>query len=173
MTDSNQTRHAAAAALLDRIQDHLAAESHHLDDMIDCSRELQRQLRRKPAQSADELPKLFRQIEERQRAIDQARQNVVAVLADLPGEPTTLSGFMSLLPDERTATVKQLRSEIFDKLDTVRSITLGNQMVLYYSFDFYQRMLRGLTGNDPQPAGYSPTGRRESIETGQVMFKNC
>jgi hypothetical protein len=46
-------------------------------------------------------------------------------------------------------------------------------MVLYYSFDFYQRMLRGLTGNDPQPTGYSPTGRRESIETGQVMFKNC
>jgi len=171
--NSHQTRHAAAAALLDRIQSHLKSESQHLDDMIDCSRELQRQLRRQPGQSADELPKLFRKIEERQQAIDQARQNVVAVLADLPGQPTNLSGYMALLPEDNAEVVQQLRSEIFEKLDTVRSITLGNQMVLYYSFDFYQRMLRGLTGNDPQPTGYSPTGRRENIETGQVMFKNC
>lgn len=171
--NAHQTRHAAAAALLDRIQTHLAAEARHLDEMIDCSRELQRQLRRKPAQSADELPQLFQRIGERQQAIDMARQNVIAVLADLPGQPTNLSGFMSLLPDDQAAQVQQLRSEIFEKLDMVRSITLGNQMVLYYSFDFYQRMLRGLTGNDPQPSGYTPSGRRESIETGQVMFKNC
>jgi hypothetical protein len=98
---------------------------------------------------------------------------VVAVLADLPGQPTNLSGYMALLPENNAEVVQQLRAEIFDKLDTVRSITLGNQMVLYYSFDFYQRMLRGLTGNDPQPTGYSPNGRRENIETGQVMFKNC
>lgn len=171
--DTHQTRHAAAAALLEKIQSHLEAESFHLDDMIDCSRELQRQLRRQPGQSADELPKLFLRIEERQQAIDQARKNVVAVLAELPGQPTNLSGYMTLLPEESAQTVQQIRSRIFDKLDTVRSITLGNQMVLYYSFDFYQRMLRGLTGNDPQPSGYSPTGRRENVETGQVMFKNC
>lgn len=173
MMDSNQTRHAAAAALLEQIQSHLEAESRHLDEMIDCSRELQRQLRRQPGQSAEELPSLFRRIEERQRAIDQDRQNVVAVLADLPGQPTNLSGYMTLLPEQNAQAVQQLRTEIFDKLDTVRSITLGNQMVLYYSFDFYQRMLRGLTGNDPQPTGYTPTGRRENLETGQVMLKNC
>lgn len=173
MMDANQTRHAAAAALLDQIQTHLQAESGHLDEMIECSRELQRQLRRKPGQSADDLPNLFRQIEERQKSIDQARHQVVAVLAMLPGNPTNLSGYLSLLPADNAALVQRLRSEIFDKLDAVRSITLGNQMVLYYSFDFYQRLLRGLTGNDPQPSGYCPTGRRENIETGQVMLKNC
>lgn len=173
MMDANQTRHAAAAALLEQIEIHLQAESGHLDEMIECSRELQRQLRRKPGQSAEELPTLFRQIEDRQRAIDQARDQVVGVLATLPGNPTNLSGYLSLLPAENASSVQRLRSEIFEKLDTVRSITLGNQMVLYYSFDFYQRLLRGLTGNDPQPSGYCPTGRRESIETGQVMFKNC
>lgn len=173
MSNSDQARHAAAAALLEQVTSHLTIESRHLDEMIACSRELQRQLRRQPGQSADELPQLFRDIEQRQAAINQAREGVISVLSALPGAPANLSTYLALLPEERTATVRQLRSEIFDKLDMVRSITLGNQMVLYYSHDFYQRLLRGLSGNDSLAGGYSPAGRRESVETGKVMLRNC
>lgn len=173
MSNPDQARHAVAAALLDQVTTHLSIESRHLDEMIACSRELQRQLRRQPGQSADDLPQLFGEIEQRQAAINEAREGVIAVLASLPGTPTNLSAYLALLPEERTAPVRQLRSEIFDKLDMVRSITLGNQMVLYYSHDFYQRLLRGLSGNDSPAGGYSPTGRRESVETGKVVLRNC
>jgi flagellar biosynthesis/type III secretory pathway chaperone len=173
MSHADQARHAAAANLLEQVEAQLQAESGHLDQMIEYSRQLQRQLRRPPGKAAEELPALFRQIEERQQAINEARQEVVAFLATLPGAPTNLSGLLTLVPESSGQGIRQLRSEIFDKLDTVRSITLGNQMVLYYSYDFYQRLLRGLSGNEPQSTGYSPTGKRESIETGQVMFRNC
>jgi flagellar biosynthesis/type III secretory pathway chaperone len=173
MSNPDQARHAAAAALVEQVNHHLANESRHLDDMLDCSRELQRQLRRQPGQSADDLARLFREIEQRQLAINEARGAVLAVLASLPGAPTNLSGFLALVPEEPAAAVRQLRSEIFEKLDRVRSITLGNQMVLYYSYDFYQRLLRGLSGNEPHTSGYGPAGRRESLETGKVMLRNC
>ncbi len=173
MLNSDQARHAAAAALLQQIIDHLASESRHLDEMIDCSRELQRQLRRQPGQSADELPQLFRDIEQRQLAINQSRDGVVAALATLPGTPSSLSAYLALLSEEQAVPVRQMRSEIFDKLDMVRSITLGNQMVLFYSYDFYQRLLRGLSGNEAQAGGYSPAGRRENVETGKVVLRNC
>lgn len=173
MSNSDQARHAAAAALLDQVSTHLSAESRHLDEMITSSRELQRQLRRQPGQSAEELPQLFRQIEERQTAINQAREGVVAELATLPGAPVNLSAYLLLLSDDQASPVRRLRNEIFDKLETVRSITLGNQMVLYYSYDFYQRLLLALTGNESQTGGYSPTGRRESVETGKVVLRNC
>ncbi|MFN5321858.1 MAG: flagellar export chaperone FlgN [Planctomycetota bacterium] len=173
MSNSDQARHAAAVALLDHVLAHLANESRHLDEMIVCSRELQRQLRRQTEDGGDELAQLFQEIERQQAAINQTRGGVIADLATLPGAPANLSAYLSLLAEDQAMPIRQLRNEIVEKLDTVRSITLGNQMVFHYSHDFYQRMLRALTGNEAQPGGYGPSGRRESVETGKVMLRNC
>lgn len=166
-------RHQVAAAFVESVMGYLQTESTHLDRMITTSRELQRQLHRRPAQSADDLPGVFAEIERRQLEINSERDRLLARLQELPGQPSNLTSFTGLLEPVQQEQIRRLRAEIYDKLETIRSITLGSQMVLFYSLDFYQRMIRGLSGNDSTPGGYSPGGRRDSLETGQVMTRNC
>lgn len=173
MTTLAKPNHAVALQMATEIERHLVEETGQLDHMISTCRELQRQLHQRPSESSDQLPIVFAEIQDRRQQIDRDRLAIVEKLRVLPGNPASISGLLALLESDDQLRIRQLRSQIFDKLEVIRSITLGSQMVLYYSLDFYHRLMRGLAGSESTSSSYSPQGRKESVEAGQVILKNC
>jgi flagellar biosynthesis/type III secretory pathway chaperone len=68
--------------------------------------------------------------------------------------------------------LKKLRSEIKEKLNTIRAITMGNQAILIYNMDFYNRLLNGVSSEAPSAKAYNANGKVPN-QTGSGMLKKC
>ncbi len=69
--------------------------------------------------------------------------------------------------------LKQLRNEIRSKLHKVQSIAMGNQAILLYTMDFYNRLLNGLS-RDQRPSNYyNATGKTQNHFSVNLIETNC
>jgi flagellar biosynthesis/type III secretory pathway chaperone len=181
---------------------HLQVESGHLDTVIESSLEMQSILRARrtpiaPSQnesgSVDNPPttglrvdrnqrlnqrmlKLRADIEQNFQPIAQGRKQLVDVVKtmDPNAEKTpTLSELAMHVEEPLRSKLKLLRNEIRGKLNRVHSISMGNQAVLLYTLDFYNRLLSGLSSDDQQSSYYNADGRSQNHSAGNIVQTNC
>lgn len=99
-------------------------------------------------------------------------QALVAI--DLQAKSTpTLTELASLVQEPRKSELKNLRIEIRSKLNQIHSISMGNQAVLLYTLDFYNRLLAGFSGGTEQSSYYNASGRSENHIPGSIVQTNC
>lgn len=104
------------------------------------------------------------------------RKTMIGVLKSL--DPTaeqtpTLSEIAARVEGPLKSDLKRLRSEIRSKLNQIHSISMGNQAVLLYTLDFYNRLLAGLSGDPEQSSYYNANGRSQHHTSGSIVRTNC
>ncbi len=87
------------------------------------------------------------------------------------GTPT-VSMLAPRIQEPSKTELKKLRNEIKEKLNTIRAITMGNQAILIYNMDFYNRLLNGVSNEAPPAKAYNSNGKVPS-QTGSGMLKKC
>ena len=122
------------------------------------------------------MVKLRADIEQDFLPIASGRRILVDVLRsiDPDGEKTpTLSELAMRVEDPLRGELKSLRNEIRGKLNQVHSISMGNQAVLLYTLDFYNRLLAGLSTDDQQSNYYNANGRSQKHIAGSIVQTKC
>ncbi len=153
----------------------LETESEFLDAVIESSLELQALLRvdrRSGATAERDEPqtdaatrivrlkeKLGRQFQPIKVGRDAMLEQIGSVEAHSNArQPLTAKELARRVPDPQRSRLMQLRSEIRSKLNRIRAISMGNQAVLVYTMDFYNRLLTGLALRPSESGGYDASG---------------
>lgn len=108
--------------------------------------------------------------------IAEGRRQLVSVLRtiDEDSERTpTLSELAMRVEEPLKSELKAMRNEIRGKLNQVHSISMGNQAVLLYTLDFYNRLLSGLSTDDRQSNYYNANGQSQNHIAGSLVQTKC
>ena len=80
---------------------------------------------------------------------------------------------LALMVDEPLRSkLKQLRSEIRGKLRKIQTIAMGNQAVLIYTMDFFNRLLTGISDSQLPEKCYNSAGQTKNQSTGNFIQTN-
>lgn len=196
-----ETRHAALAGHLGFILDHLQSESEYLDVVIECSlkmKDILHKIRRhasptgkQPSPEIDfegstgdnsirdplsELNDLRENLLRQFLPVLEGRRRLASVRRELDPlleGPTTVSMLAKITGEPSRTELTRIRREILDKINEVRAINVGNQAVLVYSINFYDRLLSGLTGADIDAPCYSASGEVTKTYAGNLLKTDC
>jgi flagellar biosynthesis/type III secretory pathway chaperone len=181
---------------------HLHVESKYLDSVIEFSHEMQSVLRTRrstPSQPtaavepADNKPASSihaERTEQLKQKLDGLKQKIAReFLPVLEGRKKLAATLKRLDPNQETmpsatalalrvgepwrSQLKQLRSEIRNKLNQAQSISMGNQALLIYTLDFYNRLLTGLSQDYRQSNYYNSMGHTQNQIAGSLVKTNC
>ncbi len=127
------------------------------------------------------LENLRRKIETDFIPVVKGRRTMIDVLRSLNPDAArtpTLTELAGTADEPMRSELKRLRNEIRDKLNQIQSISMGNQAVLLYTLDFYNRLLAGLSGGGatpglPQTNCYNASGQTNQPSTGNIVRTNC
>ena len=122
------------------------------------------------------LSKLRSEIADAFEPVLQGRRKFVEVLRAI--EPTnshtpSVSALLLKTDEPQRSKLKNLRNEIRRKLNEVQSISMGNQAVLIYTLDFYNRLLTGISTDQRQSNYYNSHGQTKTRQTGSLVRTNC
>lgn len=118
---------------------------------------------------ADELSLLsVQQKQRRSKVLDQINAGRDAKL-----ERLSIKQFIATLGRDDFNRLEILRLNLLDQLTEVHAMLAGNQAVMYYSFDFYQRMVSGFLNQSPQENQYSQKGQKSLVKPGNLYGKAC
>ena len=124
----------------------------------------------------DRLHELRSDIATRALPVLEGRKKLVEVLnaVDANSKKTpSLSELASQVDEPLRTELKQLRNDIRGKLNEVHAISMGNQAVLLYTLDFYNRLLTGLATDGEQSSYYNSTGRSQNHIAGSFVQTKC
>ena len=152
----------------------LEAESEFLDGVIQSSLEMQNLLRvvrrhergpetESPGSVTDRLTGLKKQLGEQFKPVESGRNAILERVHSIQTEssrqkPLTARELAREVAEPQRGRLMQLRAEIRAKLNRIQAISMGNQAVLVYTMDFYNRLLTGLNLCPAESAGYDATG---------------
>ena len=123
-----------------------------------------------------QLIKLRQQITQQALPVLEGRRKLVELLnAIQPSAEKTpsLSELATKVDGPLRKELKQLRNEIRGKLNEVQSISMGNQAVLLYTLDFYNRLLTGLSTDGERSSYYDSTGQSQNRFAGGFVQTDC
>ena len=124
----------------------------------------------------DRLTKLRQEITQQAMPVLEGRRELVEILnAIQPSAEKTpsLSELSTKVEEPLRKELKQLRNEIRGKLNQVQSISMGNQAVLLYTLDFYNRLLTGLSTDGERSSYYDSTGQSQNRLAGGFVQTDC
>ena len=102
------------------------------------------------------------------------RQTVLSAVNATHGNKQTqitIRQFVQTL-DQNTATrLEKLRSAILDRLTRVHSTLVSNQAVMFYSHEFYRKMLFGILNTEVDENQYSRSGQSSNLKPGDLFGK--
>ena len=152
----------------------LEAESKFLDGVIQSSLQMQNLLRierrrergpesESPATVAAQISDLKQQLSERFQPVKAGRDAMLNHVQSLQLQtsqqnPLTARELAGKVAEPHRSRLTQLRADIRSKLNRIQAISMGNQAVLVYTMDFYNRLLTGLNLRPAESAGYDATG---------------
>ncbi len=184
--DENPQKHVLVDKA-DRIIRQLESESEFLDAVIESSLELQDLLRvgrRNRAPAADEkrdpptdvalrIARLKERLGSRFEPLKSGRDAMIDHIRSIQAHsnsrsPLTAKELARRVPDPQRSRLTQLRNEIRSKLNRIQAISMGNQAVLVYTMDFYNRLLTGLALQPADSSGYDASGASTSGATHRI-----
>jgi len=108
--------------------------------------------------------------------IEIRRQELSHLIVRLSGKSVggiTLRQIATLFVPELQAELNQLRTEIKQKLLEIHEITTGNQLVLLYTLDFYQRFFQGFARDASPGESYNADGHVPANNNSHVIQLRC
>lgn len=114
----------------------------------------------------DKLAVQFQTIAEGREAMQQQIRSIELDSDDQ--KPLTAKQLARRVPDPQRGQLQTLRTELRAKLNRIKAITMGNQTVLVYTMDYYNRLLTGLSLRPAEAPGYDASGSSTSGSTHRV-----
>ena len=87
-------------------------------------------------------------------------------------EPSIRKFIQSIGEPTRTR-LENARVQLLDRLTDVHASMLGNQAVMFYTYDFNRKLVDGILGNDSKDSRYSVDGNSSGIKPGNLIQKAC
>ncbi len=115
----------------------------------------------------DELARQFLPIQQGRRQLQSTLQRLEKISDAMP----TLRQLASRLDAPLQYELKQLRLTIKSKLQEIQAIAMGNQTVMIYTLDFYERLMSGITGQSPPASSYNATGQMTNGGANRIVEK--
>lgn len=81
--------------------------------------------------------------------------------------------FIQTLPEPSRHRIECLRSSLLDRLTDVHASMLGNQAVMFYTYDFNCKMVDGLLGRENEDGQYGNDGQSAGIKPGNLIQRAC
>ncbi len=79
--------------------------------------------------------------------------------------------FINTLDKEDADRLEAMRISILDRLTETHANLIGNQAVMFYSYEFYKNMVAGLLNGDIDANQYSMKGQTVSVKPGDLLRK--
>jgi len=79
--------------------------------------------------------------------------------------------FIQTLDKANESRLETMRISILDRLTEVHATLIGNQAVMFYSYDFYRKMVAGLLNSESDENQYSLTGQSSGMQPGNLYRK--
>lgn len=119
-----------------------------------------------------QLQDLHQQMLRLAKPLIQSRRQLPEILRSLSQAPDqiTLTAIASRLDQPIRSQLMDLRREIRAKMDQVYAISMGNQAVLIYTMDFYDRLL---PGSRTDAGCYNATGQTQNQYDAGVVRNHC
>ena len=130
---------------------------------------------RKP-ETTERLNQIREQLARESLPVMQGRKKMVETMNSIdPNQKQTPSvTALTLKVDEPfRSKLKELRKEIRAKLNQVQTIAMGNQAILLYTMDFYNRLLTGLSPDQQASKYYNSTGKTQNHFSVNLIETNC
>ena len=177
---------------------HLRHESAYLDDVIACSQRMnvilnrssflqssvsssgkssaEKSVEASPEKAHEQLDQIREELAKRFLPLAEGRRIMQSTIQKL--ETTSLSepslrDLAAILDPSLRDELHDLRSEIRAKIQNVQAITMGNQAVLLYTLDFYNRLTTGISGEATPNQGYNSHGQMTNRNQGPLIQKHC
>jgi hypothetical protein len=166
----------------------LRAELNLLETVINECSEMQTVLRAGNADFESKMSEVRQRLDHTAEPVLKRRQGFlqqIGEVATLLGNNANLSSLIASVNSPMRDEIAALRREVLNKLNLIRSITWGNQAVLIYTMDFYQRMMAGFSSIG-QPSGaqsrsvtqnpsncYNAVGKVKHEWAGCLIKRNC
>ena len=81
--------------------------------------------------------------------------------------------FIETLSDPTKQRLESIRSALLDRLTDVHASMLGNQAVMFYTYDFNRKLVSGLLGTENDDERYRVDGQSSGIKPGNLIQKAC
>ncbi|QEG23381.1 hypothetical protein [Mariniblastus fucicola] len=127
-----------------------------------------------PSQT-DLLDQMAQDLSQTSAGLKARRTNVLLAVNSLhDGLPTlSIREFIQTLDSASGQRLENLRMKILDRLVEAHATLIGNQAVMFYSFDFYRKMVAGLFNSETDENQYSMTGQASGVKPGNLVRKAC
>ena len=182
MNTNNSATELETARLVVMIERHLQAELGLLNELDNLNQTLKHSLESSgskgmsPEQSG-QLHQLAGQLSAQSDSLKIKRMKTLGAINQNRNDnstPLSIRLFVQSLKNENDRKrLENLRMAILDRLSDVHAMLVGNQAVMFYSYDFYRKMLAGLLNNDLDRNQYSVTGQTTGVKPGNLFGKAC
>jgi hypothetical protein len=81
--------------------------------------------------------------------------------------------FINWCPEPYRSQLEQKRTAIYNRINELRIQFAGDSAAVFYSYEFYRRIINGLIGSPVQEQEYCPDGKSVSKNAGQLYEKAC
>ena len=119
------------------------------------------------------LELLVQQFESRANQTRGRRKAVLKQLnsGDDSGQELTVRQFIDRCPEPSKEALSKVRMQVINKLQEIKSTIAANQAIVYYSFEFYRRLLNSVMKSEPGEPNYGPDGNKSQPLKGELFGK--
>lgn len=122
------------------------------------------------------LARLRDRIAETFLPIVESRREFVRILRSLDSSSNQTPSVTALalkVDEPYRSQLKEIRNDLRAKITQVQSISMGNQAVLIYTMDFYNRLLTGLSREQVQSNYYNAMGESQNQYSSDLLRTEC
>jgi hypothetical protein len=103
------------------------------------------------------------------------RKKMLAMIGDgFPTDrPASIRLFIQTLTEPTRTRLESIRFQLLDRLTDVHASMLGNQAVMFYTYDFNRKMVEGLLGTEKEDGNYGVDGQSAGIKPGNLIQRAC
>lgn len=178
MTDSNQLEKGRVTV---RVERHLQAELELLRQLESLNEVLSQALSESgSAGLTHEQSALLGDVTESlMKGSSEIRKNrsvildAISQVSNLQTGQSSIRQFIQTLTDPAKQRLERIRSELLDRLTDVHASMLGNQAVMFYTYDFNCKMVDGLLGRENEEGQYGVDGQSAGIKPGNLIQRAC
>ncbi len=181
MDTKNATHGLGMARLIVVVERHLQSELGLLEKLDELNQTLKVTLeaagsRGLAASQTNQLNLMADNLSQRSEELKCKRQKTLSAINSDRGidQPQlSIREFVQSLDTNNSTRLEKLRMTILDRLIEVHATLVGNQAVMFYSFDFYRKMVAGLLDSDLDDNQYSMNGQASGVKAGNLYRKAC
>lgn len=105
--------------------------------------------------------------------LETRKKTLAAINFNRPDDPLSIRQFIRQAPEPLRTQLERKRDKIIERLYAIRSQVASDSAVVFYSFDFYRRIVNGLVNCIAEEQGYDQAGKSTPNPVNKFYQRAC